>query len=201
MVDEQIARRGVRDERVLHALRSVPRHAFVPEHLSAGALGDHALPIGFEQTISQPYVVGKMTELLEIDPGHIVLEIGTGSGYQAAILSVLAARVYSVEIVPELASAARSKLRSLGYDNVEVLEGDGTEGWSEKGLFDRICLTAAPSTLPGGLLDQLRVGGRMVAPIGSDRQRIHIWDREFDRYNETTSIGVRFVPMTGKVAT
>jgi protein-L-isoaspartate(D-aspartate) O-methyltransferase len=198
MVSEQIERRGVRDPRVLQALRTVPRHAFVPDHLSVGALQDRALPIGYRQTISQPYIVGKMTELLEIDPTHTVLEVGTGSGYQTAILSVLARRVFSLEIVPELADSARERLDLLGFDNVSVVTADGTSGLVASGPFDRICVTAAPQMIPQALKEQLNTDGRMVLPLGDDDQYLWVVERRSDQFFEEKSIGVRFVPMTGK---
>ena len=200
MVAEQIEGRGVRDPRVLEALRAVPRRAFVPDNITTGALGDHALPIGHKQTISQPYIVGKMTELLAPGPSERVLEIGTGSGYQAAVLSQLAKEVYSTEIVPDLAESAKQRLQDLGYRNVQVRESDGAAGWVERAPFDKICVTAAPETLPEALLEQIAEGGRVVAPIGTDRQRIRLWDRGPNGIMETLSIGVRFVPMTGRAA-
>ena len=200
MVADQIESRGVRDPRVLKALRSVPRRAFVPDHLWEASFVDNALPIGHCQTISQPYIVGKMTELLRLEPHHSVLEIGTGSGYQAAILSTLVERVFSVEIIESLADTARSRLKNLGYVNVCVRSGDGSDGWREHGPYDRICLTAAPEVIPDTLPEQLKVGGRLVAPIGTEDQRLVIWDRLESGFATETSIGVRFVSMTGQVS-
>ncbi len=199
MVAEQIQGRGVRDPRVLAAMRSVPRRAFVPDHLGPASLADHALPIGHRQTISQPYIVGKMVELLRLEPDHVLLEIGTGSGYQAAVLSRLVSRVISVEIIATLAEEARSRLKGLGFDNVEVRMADGSLGYPKQGPYDRICLTAAPVSLPECIAEQLVRGGRLVAPVGQDDQRLVIWDRLEDGFEKTPSIGVRFVPMTGAV--
>ena len=199
MVVDQIESRGVRDPSVLEALRSVPRQAFVPEHLWSASFVDNALPIGHCQTISQPYIVGKMTELLQLERHHTVLEIGTGSGYQAAVLSTLVDQVFSVEIIPSLADAARARLKQLGYVNVRVRSGDGFAGWREHGPYDRICLTAAPDFVPDAIPEQLKVGGRMVAPVGARHQRLVVWVRRENGFDRSTSIGVRFVPMTGKV--
>jgi protein-L-isoaspartate(D-aspartate) O-methyltransferase len=199
MVVDQIESRGVHDPDVLSALRSVPRQAFVPEHLWSASFVDNALPIGHCQTISQPYIVGKMTELLQLERHHTVLEIGTGSGYQAAVLSTLVDQVVSVEIIPSLADAARVRLKQLGYVNVRVRSGDGFAGWREHGPYDRICLTAAPDVVPDAIPEQLKVGGRMVAPVGERHQRLVVWIRRENGFDRSTSIGVRFVPMTGKV--
>lgn len=164
---------GIRDRAVLDAMLQVPRHRFVPAHLEAQAYADFALPIGSEQTISQPYVVARMSELLRLSTDHSVLEIGTGSGYQTAILARLARRVYSLERVPALAREAIARLRELGIDNVKIQAFDGTIGWSEAAPFDRILVTAAAPRLPPPLLEQLSVGGRMVIPEGGrDEQRL-----------------------------
>ena len=197
-VVDQIESRGVHDPDVLAALRSVPRQAFVPEHLWSASFVDNALPIGHCQTISQPYIVGKMTELLQLERHHTVLEIGTGSGYQAAVLSTLVDQVFSVEIIPSLADAARARLKQLGYVNVRVRSGDGFAGWREHGPYDRICLTAAPDVVPDAIPEQLKVGGRMVAPVGVRHQRLVVWVRRENGFDRSTSIGVRFVPMTGQ---
>ncbi len=167
MVEQQIAARGVSDPQVLTALREVPRHLFVPEELRGYAYDDHPLPIGEGQTISQPYIVGLMTELLRLEPEHRVLEVGTGSGYQAAVLARLVREVYSVEILEPLASSARERLARLGYGNVRVLRADGYYGWSEAAPFDAIIVTCAGGHVPPPLLRQLRPGGRMVMPVGS----------------------------------
>ena len=171
MVDRQIKARGVVDSRVLAAMRKVPRHLFIPPHLWDQAYNDYPLPIGEDQTISQPYIVALMTELLEIRETDRVLEIGTGSGYQAAVLAQLVKQVYTIEMEPELANSARARLGRLGYSNVSVRQGDGYIGWPEEAPFDRIILTAAPPKIPGALVDQLARGGRLVAPIGPEHNQ------------------------------
>jgi protein-L-isoaspartate(D-aspartate) O-methyltransferase len=197
MVHEQIEERGIRDARVLEAMRSTARHLFVPDDLIERAYSDYPLPIGHGATISQPYIVAFMTELLDVQPAHKVLEIGTGSGYQAAILSQLAARVCSIEIVPELAREASVRLRELGYAKVKVLTGDGYLGWPDEAPFDRIILTAAPIEIPRALLDQLKPGGRLVAPVGGTHQYLYLVEkRPGGTVRRTISIPVRFVPMT-----
>ena len=172
MVRTQISNgsEAVRDPRVLDSMRNTPRHRFVPAELIANAYEDRPLPIGYGQTISQPYMVAKMTELLEPKREHRVLEIGTGSGYQAAVLSRLVAQVYSIEIIEPLGTAARRRLETLGYKNVEVRVGDGYFGWPEKGPFDSIIVTAAANHIPPSLVEQLRPGGRMVIPVGNPFQ-------------------------------
>jgi protein-L-isoaspartate(D-aspartate) O-methyltransferase len=200
MVRDHIAARGVSDERVLKAMRELPRHRFVREHLRSQAYGDHALPIGDGQTISQPYVVARMTELLEVGPRHSVLEIGTGTGYQTALLGMLAARVYSLERVPELAKRAIRRIRDQGLDNVKIQAFDGTVGWSEVAPFARILVTAGAPAAPPPLLDQLAAGGRMVIPEG-DRtlQRLVVYARD-DRGKLRRKLGepVAFVPLIGR---
>jgi len=166
MVERQIRKRGVRHQGVLRAMRDVPRHLFVPEELRDQAYSDYPLSIGSGQTISQPYIVALMTELLDLDGDDRVLEIGTGSGYQAAILSQLTGKVYSIEILDTLAERARATLDQLGYSNVNVRTGDGYEGWPEEAPFDSIVVTAAPPEIPTKLLEQLKVGGKMVVPVG-----------------------------------
>lgn len=198
MVKQQIESRDVTNERVLEAMRAVPRHRFVPEDYRAYAYSDSPLPIGEDQTISQPYIVALMTELAQIDSGDKVLEIGTGSGYQAAVLAELTDSVYSIEIVEPLGKRADSTLSALGYGNVEVRIGDGYAGWPEVAPFDVILLTAAPPEVPQPLLDQLADGGRMVAPIGTDWQVLLLIERDGDQITRRTIIPVRFVPMTGK---
>jgi protein-L-isoaspartate(D-aspartate) O-methyltransferase len=196
MVREQIEARGVRSAPVLQALRATPRHLFVPPSAQAMAYADHPLPIGYGQTISQPYIVGFMTELLDVRREHRVLEIGTGSGYQAAILSRVAGQVYSIEIVPQLAHESAGLLSRLGCTNVTVRAGDGYLGWPEKAPFDRIILTAAPPAVPKALIGQLAVGGRLIAPEGvSDQVIVVIEKRRDGSLRRTESLPVRFVPM------
>jgi protein-L-isoaspartate(D-aspartate) O-methyltransferase len=200
MVETQIAARGVRDPRVLAAMRKVPRHLFVDPAARSQAYEDHPVPIGNNQTISQPYIVALMTELLELPPKGRALEIGTGSGYQSAVLAEIASEVYSIEILPELAQASARKLKELGYTNVEVREGDGYRGWIEHAPFDGIIVTAAPERIPQPLLDQLAVGGRMVIPVGGFFQELKVFTKEKDgRITEKDIIPVRFVPMTGEI--
>jgi protein-L-isoaspartate(D-aspartate) O-methyltransferase len=196
MVERQIASRGVTARRVLDAMRKVPRERFVPAELASRAYDDSPLPIGLGQTISQPYIVAYMTELLRTEPDHRVLEIGTGSGYQAAILGSLARAVYTVEIVPALARRATVVLKELGYGSVHVREGDGYAGWPEEAPFDRILVTAAPETIPQPLLDQLAVGGVLVAPVGSTTQWIVVVEKTDHGIIERRTIPVRFVPFT-----
>jgi protein-L-isoaspartate(D-aspartate) O-methyltransferase len=195
MVVEQIEARGVRDARVLAAMRAVARHEFIPAGLAGEAYEDSPLPIGFGQTISQPYIVAYMSEALQLAPHHRVLEIGTGSGYQAAVLAALVREVYTVEIVPELAERARASLSAAGIGNVQVLTGDGYLGWPEHAPYDRVMVTAAPPQLPRALIDQLAVGGRLIAPVGDTEQWIRIVSKLPDRVVEETTIPVRFVPM------
>jgi protein-L-isoaspartate(D-aspartate) O-methyltransferase len=189
---------GVHEPRVLDALRRVRRHAFVPDVSVTEAYGDYPLPIGFGQTISQPYVVAAMTEALELEGHERVLEIGTGSGYQTAVLAELTRRVYSIEIVAPLADRAAAILSELGYANVELRTGDGHLGWSEAAPFDAILVAAAPERVPGRLLDQLAVGGRLVLPVGAGRQELLRIRRGETGYEEEELLPVRFVPMTGQ---
>ena len=196
MVAEQIIARGVKDEVVLHAMRRVPRHEFVPEALRDYAYQDRPLPIGHDQTISQPYVVAAMTELAHITRGSRVLEIGTGSGYQSAVLAEVGAEVYSIEIVAPLAERAGATLRALGYD-IHLRTGDGYGGWPEAAPFDAIIVTAAPALIPTPLKEQLRVGGRLVIPVGERHQQLLVITRSEDGYREEDVFPVRFVPMTG----
>jgi protein-L-isoaspartate(D-aspartate) O-methyltransferase len=198
MIEDQIAARGVKDPRVLDAMRTVPRERFVPPEQVSRAYADSALPIGEGQTISQPYVVAYMSEVLDVAPGHRVLEIGTGSGYQAAVLGELAREVYTIEIVPSLASRAAATLRALGYGHVHVREGDGYAGWPEEAPFDRIMVTAAPEQIPQPLIDQLAAGGRLVTPIGAqhETQWITVVDKTDQGLVERRTIPVQFVPFT-----
>jgi protein-L-isoaspartate(D-aspartate) O-methyltransferase len=198
MVERQIRARDIRNAAVLQAMARVPRHLFVPNAVRAQAYEDRPLPIGNGQTISQPYIVAYMTEALQIEPQHTVLEIGTGSGYQAAVLAALAKQVYSVEIVPELAESARRVLASTGYHNVQVLTGNGYSGWPEHAPFDRIIVTAAPPEIPKALVDQLAVGGILVVPVGTSYQEIVIITRSATGVTERRTIPVRFVPMVTK---
>jgi protein-L-isoaspartate(D-aspartate) O-methyltransferase len=195
MVEQQIRARGITDARVLEAMRRVPRHRFVPEPLRNLAYEDTPLPIGAGQTISQPYIVAYMTEALAVEPEHRVLEIGTGSGYQAAVLAEIAREVYTIEIVPELASRAERVLRELGYRNVHVRTGDGYLGWPERAPFPRIVLTAAPPEVPQTLVDQLGPGGRMVVPVGDTFQVMTIVTKTDRGIQRRETIPVRFVPM------
>jgi protein-L-isoaspartate(D-aspartate) O-methyltransferase len=199
MVRSQIERRNVRDERVLEAMRTVPRELFVDEHDAEFAFHDGPLSIGCGQTISQPYIVAYMTELLKISNTDRVLEIGTGSGYQTAILAELAAAVYTVEIIEELMGKARRRLESLGYGNIHFRVGDGSLGWPEEAPFDAIMITAAPDRTPEPLLSQLADDGRMVLPVGGYEQYLELIVRKGDKLERRQLIGVRFVPMTGKV--
>ena len=198
MVREQIEARGVKNQRVLAAMRAVPRHELVPEALRDSAYEDRPLPIGHGQTISQPYVVAVMTEELDLGPGERVLEVGTGSGYQAAVLAELAAEVYTIEIVKPLAERAKSDLARLGYENVYVRHGDGYRGWPEHAPFDAIVVTAAPDHVPQPLVDQLAVGGRLVLPVGRGIQELVRITRDEKGVHEERLLGVRFVPMTGE---
>ncbi|MEO8347431.1 MAG: protein-L-isoaspartate(D-aspartate) O-methyltransferase [Acidobacteriota bacterium] len=199
MVDRYVVPRGVDDPRVLAAMREVPRHRFVPEPLRAKAYGDHSLPIGHGQTISQPSVVGLMTQRLAVQPGQKVLEIGTGSGYQAAVLSRLARSVYSLERLDELARSAAATLAAVGYQNVSVKAFDGTYGYPAAAPYDRILVTAGADEIPETLLEQLAVGGRLVAPVGPpDRQRIRVVRRRKTDFAREDGEEVVFVPLLGR---
>jgi protein-L-isoaspartate(D-aspartate) O-methyltransferase len=199
MVREQVRARGVENRRVLRAMEQVPRHQFVPEDVRDQAYDDRPLPIGSGQTISQPYIVGLMTELLEVEPTDRVLEIGTGSGYQAAVLSRLVSQVYTIEIVQPLGEQARRTLARLGYANVHTRIGDGYKGWPEAAPFDGIVVTAAPQQVPQPLLDQLAVGGKLVVPVGDAWQDLTVYTKQRDgTFQKRNVLPVRFVPMTGE---
>lgn len=195
---ELLKSEGLTKTTVLEALLKVPRHKFVPASHRNLAYQNRPLPIGHEQTISQPFIVGYMTEAAEIEPGERVLEIGTGSGYQAAVLAELAKEVYTIEIIPPLADSARNLLREMGYKNVQVKTGNGYLGWPEHAPFDAIIVTAAPDEVPQALVDQLGVGGKMVVPVGSGFQQMVIITRSESGVVERRTIPVAFVPMTGK---
>lgn len=198
MVRDQIASRGIKSAEVLKAMRATPRHLFLPPGTRSQAYQDHPVSIGHGQTISQPYIVAFMSEMLDVQRNHRVLEIGTGSGYQAAILAALAGEVYTIEIVPQLAASSAETLKSLGHRNVFVREGDGYKGWPEKAPFDRIILTAAPPSLPQALVDQLKPGGILLAPVGTLQtgQQIQKVSKGLDGKVVTRSVlEVRFVPM------
>ncbi|MCZ6574376.1 MAG: protein-L-isoaspartate(D-aspartate) O-methyltransferase [Planctomycetota bacterium] len=198
MVRTQIAARGVRDPLVLSAMRTVPRHEFVDRAAWAEAYADRPLPLAGGQTISQPYMVACMTELCALKGGEHVLEIGTGSGYQAAVLAEIAARVYTMEILEPLLRTAAAALHRLQYHNIVPRFGDGSGGWAEAGPFDAIVLTAAPAEVPPALGRQLREGGRLVAPVGRGRQRLRVFERRGRRLRKRDLMAVRFVPMTGE---
>ena len=198
MVEYQIRARGIQDERVLAAMSKVPRHKFVESPWKDFAYRDRPLPIGHKQTISQPYIVAYMSETAEISPDAKVLEIGTGCGYQAAILGEIAKEVYSIEIIPELASRARHILAQLGYENIEVKTGDGYQGWAEHAPYDAIIVTAAPEKIPQPLIEQLAANGKMVIPVGGWYQDIMVLTKTEDRIIKEKTIPVRFVPMIRK---
>ncbi len=200
MVENQIVARGIDDARVLAAMRKVPRHEFVPADVRASAYDDRPLPIGWEQTISQPYIVALMTSALRLQGSERVLEIGTGSGYQAAVLAAIVPEVYSIEILPELAKQARTTLDRLGLEHVRLRTGDGFRGWPEHAPFDAIVVTASPLQVPQPLLEQLAAGGRMVLPVGGEQQLLLRIRRGPSGYDSDTLAAVRFVPMTGEAA-
>jgi protein-L-isoaspartate(D-aspartate) O-methyltransferase len=199
MVKRQLAGRDIDDERVLDAMRRVPRHLFIPEKRRREAYGDFPIPIGLKQTISQPYIVAYMTQALQLQKRDRVLEIGTGSGYQAAVLGELVREVYTIEIIPELGERSEKLLGDLGYRNIHVRVGDGYKGWPDKAPFDAIIVTAAPPRLPQPLLDQLKIGGRMIIPVGNTRQELVFIQRTEDGYEQKSVLPVAFVPMTGEV--
>jgi protein-L-isoaspartate(D-aspartate) O-methyltransferase len=196
MVQQQLKPRGIKDERVLAAMAKVPREEFVPADARGDAYEDGPLPIGHNQTISQPYIVAFMTEQLRLKPSDRVLEIGTGSGYQAAILAELVAEVYTIELVQPLAKAAEAVLQRLGYTNVHLKWGDGYKGWREEAPFDAIVVTCAPDKVPQPLVDQLKEGGRMVIPVGERfAQQLYLLEKKNGQLNESATLPVRFVPM------
>ena len=199
MVRYQVRQRGIKDEAVLEAMSTVPRHRFVDPSQADLAYEDHPLPIGYNQTISQPYIVAYMTELAEISPQDKVLEIGTGSGYQAAVLGKLAKEVYTIEIIPELANRASQILKELGYTNIFLREGDGYQGWKEHAPYDAIIVTAAPESIPQSLIDQLAIGGKLVIPVGTWYQDIIVLTKTPGKIIEERKIAVRFVPLRHKV--
>lgn len=195
MIQEQIIARGIKDPKVISAMQKVERHLFVPLIYRSQAYDDGPLPIGHGQTISQPYIVAFMTEALDLKPTDKVLEIGTGSGYQAAILSQIAGEVYTIEILKPLADEARQRLKKLGYDNIQVKHGDGYLGWPEYAAFDKIIVTAAPDQIPMELVRQLKVGGKMVVPIGSFFQELYLITKTQEGFSKKALLPVRFVPM------
>jgi len=199
MVEDQISSRGVKDPNVIQAMLKVPRHLFVPESEQRSAYWDTPLPIGYNQTISQPYIVAFMTEQLKVKPGDRILEIGTGSGYQAAVLAEIADSVFTIEIVSELAEQSKKRLTDLQYDNVFVKYGDGYHGWPEKAPFDRIIITAAPPKIPPLLLEQLKAGGKMILPVGEYVQELVVVNKTESGMDMQNVLPVRFVPMTGEI--
>ena len=198
MVERQLRARGIRDGRVLAAMEKVPRQRFVPPAAAHLAYNDHPLPIGQNQTISQPYIVAYMTEAAEVSANHKVLEIGTGSGYQAAILGELAREVYTIEIIPELADRARQTLNEMNYRNIHVKTGNGYLGWPEHAPFDAIVVTAAPDQVPPALVEQLALNGKLIIPVGAGAQEMTVITKTEKGLVEQKTIPVRFVPMTGK---
>jgi protein-L-isoaspartate(D-aspartate) O-methyltransferase len=201
MVREQILERGVKDRSVIEAMTAVPRHKFVPENYLGRAYDDSPVPIGYGQTISQPYIVAYMTEILNLNKDSRVLEVGTGSGYQAAILSPIVKQVYTIEIIPELAKSAAARLKDLGYHNVEAAIGDGYYGWNKYAPFDAIIVTAAAGHIPPRLVEQLKNNGRMVIPVGGSFlvQNLILVTKDKDGNVTTRNLmPVRFVPLTGR---
>lgn len=198
MVDAQMEKRGIKNPEVLAVMRKVPRHEFVPGFYRRQSYNDHPLPIGKGQTISQPYIVALMTELLQPEDTDRILEIGTGSGYQAAVLAELVEEVYTIEIIPALAESARKTLTRLNYKNIQVKAGDGYLGWPEAAPFDGIIVTAAPPYLPQPLVKQLKEGGRLVIPVGDFYQELKVYTKTDSELLSDNIIPVRFVPMTGR---
>jgi protein-L-isoaspartate(D-aspartate) O-methyltransferase len=199
MVSVQIAGRGIVDERILKAMRTIPRHLFVPQENQQNAYEDFPLPIGYQQTISQPYIVAFMTNILDLQGNEQVLEVGTGSGYQAAVLSLLVKKVHTLERIPELADRARQTLQVLGIKNVEVHVGDGSLGWPQDAPYQAILVTAAAPAAPQALLDQLESGGRMIIPVGGQFQQVlELWRKETEGLKSESILPVAFVPLKGK---
>lgn len=199
MVESQIMSRGVTSNHILNAMRKVKRHLFVPDNLQQFAYADEPLPIGYGQTISQPYIVAYMTDALDLNTNSKVLEIGTGSGYQAAILAEIVNKVYSIEIVEPLGLHAKSILDQIGYRNIYSRIGDGYQGWPEAAPFDAIIVTAAPPEIPQPLINQLKVGGRMIIPVGVGYQELILITKKKDGVEKKSLLPVRFVPMTGEI--
>ena len=198
MLEDQIIARGIKSQAIIDAMLEVDRHMFVPDHQKKSAYSDRPLPIGYNQTISQPYIVAYMTEKLKVERNHKVLEIGTGSGYQAAILSKLCKDVYTIEIIPELAQIASKALTGQDFNNISFKTGDGYNGWVEEAPFDRIIVTAAPDKIPEKLIDQLKPDGRMIIPVGDPLSMQYLWvvtKQEGARYKKQKILPVRFVPM------
>ena len=198
MVEEQIQQRGITSENVIAAMKSVQRHLFVPQNLANRAYEDNPLPIGFNQTISQPFVVAYMTEIAALTEEAKVLEIGTGSGYQTAVLAEIVSEVFSIEILPELAIRSRNLLDDLGYRNLTIKSGDGYQGWPEEAPFDAIVVTAAPNHVPPALIEQLAVGGKLIIPVGQVQQEMTIITKTDSGASTVQTLPVRFVPMTGE---
>ncbi len=203
MVQEQLKPRSINDERVLAAMAKVPREAFVPENMRAQSYADSALPIGHDQTISQPFIVAFMTEQLRPQPTDRVLEVGTGTGYQTAVLAELVKDVYTIEIIEPLAKDASARLAQLGYNNAHVKIGDGYQGWSEVAPFDAIIVTCAPDKVPQPLTQQLKEGGRMIIPVGNGimDQQLYLLEKQNGELAQRAILPVRFVPMAGEAAT
>jgi protein-L-isoaspartate(D-aspartate) O-methyltransferase len=198
MVETQIISRGIRDSKLIRAMLKIPRHKFVPENLRDIAYGDNPLPIGIEQTISQPYIVALMTELLRLNSGEKVLEVGTGSGYQTAILAEMGCDVYTIEILEPLSEKAQQVLKSLGYEDIHYKIGDGYRGWTQFAPFDAIIVTAAPDHMPQPLIEQLKTNGRMIIPVGVQYQELLLIKKTDKGTDMKTVTPVRFVPMTGE---
>jgi protein-L-isoaspartate(D-aspartate) O-methyltransferase len=195
MVETQLRPRGIRSQAVLDAMRRVPRHRFIPEHEQAAAYGDFPVPIGQGQTISQPYIVAFMTEALELEASHRVLEIGTGSGYQTAVLAELSGEVFSIEVVAAHAERAAAILRTLGYANIHIRTGNGYAGWPEEAPFDRVIVTAAPDEVPAALIEQVKMDGLIAVPVGVGEQLLQIMRRTDTGLHTLQTLPVRFVPM------